>query len=213
MYFFIVKEYLKWLNSKYHLKGSDKVDKKELRKEVLKRRKETKHRLEKSKTIQFEVMNHPLYQGSEVVAIYNSFASEVSTKELIRMSIGTKSVVLIPKVVDKELIFIKIDEDTEYQTSKYGIEEPVSNKEYRGPIDLVIVPGVAFTKEGNRLGYGGGYYDRFLKGKDIPTIGICFESQIVESLPTEEHDIEVDFVQTEENIYKNNKNSENRIYK
>jgi 5-formyltetrahydrofolate cyclo-ligase len=189
------------------------VDKKELRKEVLKRRKETKDRLEKSKVIQFEVMNHPLYQGSEVIAIYNSFGSEVSTKELIRMSIGTKSVVLIPKVVDKELIFIKVDENTEYQTSKFGIEEPVSNEEYRGPIDLVIVPGVAFTKEGKRLGYGGGYYDRFLKGKKIQTIGICFESQIVGTIPTEEHDIEVDYVQTEENIYKNNKNNENRIYK
>ena len=187
------------------------MDKKEFRKKCLEIRKETEEKEEKSLIIQSSVLENPIYQEANVVAIYNSMGSEVNTKELIQSSILHKNVVLLPKVKDKRLIFVKVDENTRYEYSSFHIEEPVSNEEYQGPIDLIIVPGVAFTKDGKRLGYGGGYYDRYLEGRNIPTLALAFESQIVEDIPTEEHDIRVDRVQTEENLYEKRKeNQKNR---
>ncbi len=177
------------------------MDKKELRKKCLERRRDTDEKEEKSKIITSAILENPNYQEAKIVALYNSMGSEVDTKELIKQSILKKNVVLLPKVKDKRLIFVKVDESTSFELSNYNIEEPISDEEYLGEIDLMIVPGVAFTKEGKRLGYGGGYYDRYLEGKNIPTLALAFESQIVEEIPSEDHDILVDVIQTEKKSY------------
>lgn len=176
------------------------MDKIEIRNISLEKRKEIPKKEEKSSIIQNQILNNPLYQDSQIVAFYNSTNSEVSTKDLIRKSLLQKNVVLLPKIVDKRMVFIKINENTRYEISPFHILEPIG-EEYIGDIDLIIVPGVAFTKDGKRLGYGGGYYDKYLGGKNIKTIGICFEDQIVEDIPIEEHDRLVDYVLTEENTY------------
>ena len=90
---------------------------------------------------------------------------------------------------------------TKYRSASFQIQEPLSDEVYQGPIDLAIVPGVAFTKGGDRLGYGGGYYDKFLKEHNCQKMGICFESQIVEEIPTEKNDIRMDTVITEAQVY------------
>ena len=74
--------------------------------------------------------------------------------------------------------------------------EPIG-EEYTGNIDLIIVPGVIFDREKNRLGYGKGYYDRYLSNKDIYKIGICFSDQVIDLLPSESHDIKMNIIITE----------------
>ena len=111
------------------------------------------------------------------------------------------------------MIFIKIDETTRYETSNFKIREPISNEPYLGKIDLFIVPGVAFDINGNRLGYGGGYYDKYLKDTNASTIGICFEEQITNEIEPEEHDIKVDIVQTERKTYDETKRLRKEMWK
>ena len=109
---------------------------------------------------------------------------------------------LFPKYFGRELKFFYIKDlykDTE--KNKYGILEP---NEYACEViidllDALIVPGLAFTADGKRLGYGGGYYDRLLSMKDLNayTIGFCFKFQIIKDLPTETHDRKVDYIITD----------------
>ncbi len=143
----------------------------------------------KEKVIISNIIALPEYQNSHVIALYKSINSEVNLDYLINYSLDLNKIVLLPRIVDKKMIFIAIKQDTRYSLSKFGILEPIG-EEYLGHIDLMIVPGLGFNKSGYRLGYGGGYYDQYLKDKDIDTIGICFNEQIIE-LPIEKHDVKM----------------------
>ena len=94
------------------------------------------------------------------------------------------------------MVFIKIDKDTKYTKSTLGILEPIG-EEYIGNIDLIIVPGIAFDKSLNRLGFGKGYYDKYLGNKDIYKIGICFRKQLIDNVLVNNLDIPVNLVVTE----------------
>jgi 5-formyltetrahydrofolate cyclo-ligase len=177
------------------------MEKKELRQKYLLKRKFIKNKKDKSNDILNFIINNPLYNNANVIALYYSTKDEVDTHDLILYSLLQDKIVLLPKVIGKEMIFIKIDETTRYETSNFKIREPISNEPYLGKIDLFIVPGVAFDINGNRLGYGGGYYDKYLKDTNASTIGICFEEQITDEIETEEHDIKVNIVQTERRTY------------
>ncbi len=163
--------------------------KEELRRKLKEIRKNIQDKDEKSKVITQEVMQLIEYQNSQVIALYKSFNNEVDTSYLINNSLLLGKTVLLPRVVDDRMIFIRIDENTKYDTSRYGIVEPIGD-EYLGPIDLMIVPGLGFSKDGDRLGYGMGYYDRYLKDKNTYTIGLCFDEQIV-TIPTTSTDIKM----------------------
>ena len=78
--------------------------------------------------------------------------------------------------------------------------EPIGNS-YHSNIDLIIVPGVSFDNFFNRLGFGMGYYDKYLSKSNIYKIGLCFSEQMVSSLPTQKHDIKMDMIITENKIY------------
>lgn len=176
------------------------MTKSELRKEYKKIREEINNRLEKSSIITNKVLEDSNYKKAKRVGIYNSFGSEVDTKELIRISLLDKEVG-IPVVIGKEMIFSKIDEDTEYTYSDFGILEPNNIVQFNN-IDLLIIPGICFDKEKNRLGFGGGYYDKYLNNHNTETIAICFEEQISNKLiPTEEHDVKVKKIITDKSIY------------
>jgi len=189
------------------------MEKKELRQRYLLKRKFIKNKKEKSNDILNYIINNPLYLNANVVALYYSTKDEVDTHDLILYSLLQDKIVLLPKVIGKEMIFIKIDETTRYETSNFKIREPISNEPYLGKIDLFIVPGVAFDINGNRLGYGGGYYDKYLKDTNASTIGICFEEQITNEIEPEEHDIKVDIVQTERKTYDETKRLRKEMWK
>ena len=104
--------------------------------------------------------------------------------------------VALPKCYGSEMRFIYTDDLTKIGKSSCGVPEPLADKPIaHDETALVLMPGLAFDREGHRMGYGGGYYDRFLAAEPgHPTVALCFDFQIVEQIPTEEYDIPVDLV-------------------
>lgn len=181
------------------------MNKDKIRKEFISIRNNIEDKKYKSSLIINNVKNEPDYKNARIVALYKSLNSEVDTTELIQYTISIGKIVALPKVVNDELRFYKINSiDDKFIKSNFGVEEPIGNESNfvsEGNIDLVIVPGVCFDKYKNRLGFGKGYYDRFLDNKDLKKIGICFKEQIInEKLPVSDNDVKMDKIITEDTI-------------
>lgn len=175
------------------------MDKKSLRKELINIRKSISNRKQKSTIIVNKIIKLKDYCNAKVIAIFKSLSDEVNTDYLINYSLKCGKIVLLPRVVGDNIVFIQVDQDTKYEKSKLGVMEPIFNQEnvYADNIDLILVPGLGFDKDNNRIGYGKGYYDRFLKEKDICKIGICFKEQLLENIIVDKEDIPVDLVVTD----------------
>jgi 5-formyltetrahydrofolate cyclo-ligase len=133
---------------------------------------------------------------------YLSYLSEVETSSLISDFLAQNIVVAVPKIMGKtEMLAILLTDLSDLEPNKMGILTPKSNQVAPFFFDIAITPGVGFTEKGERLGYGRGYYDRWFSKNQVKTkIGVAFEVQIVEELPTEETDIPLDILVTEERI-------------
>lgn len=178
------------------------MDKKELREKSKEIRRNIPEKDFKSNAIYNALIGSEEYNDAKVIAIYNSMKDEVDTKEIILYSFLKDKTILLPKVVDQEMVFLKVDSKTKYKKSKFGVSEPVDGEIFDpSTIDLFIIPGLAFDIKGNRLGYGAGYYDRYLQETDVLKLGLAYEEQIVNSIPTDEYDIPMDIVQTEKERY------------
>lgn len=149
------------------------------------------------------------YKKAKVIFVYVSFGSEVKTHEFIKLALkqGKRIGIPVTDIKNKIMICSEIKNfDKELEKKAFGILEP--KEEYIreiliDTIDLLIVPCVAFDKRCFRIGYGAGFYDRFLKNlnKDIFTIGLAYEFQLIEKVPVAEHDIAVRKILTESNEY------------
>ena len=163
--------------------------------------------IEKSRKIENNLINLVQYKNSKTIMFYVSFNSEVNTHDMIREALRNKTVV-IPKVAHHEIEpSVIIDFDNLIPSSKFGILEPIETMKiaYKN-INLVLVPGIVFDEEGHRIGYGFGYYDKFLK--KVPKaikIGLVFDFQVIDRIPREMHDVPVDFIMTEERVIKCNR--------
>ncbi|KPU26707.1 5-formyltetrahydrofolate cyclo-ligase [Caloranaerobacter sp. TR13] len=188
------------------------MDKNELRKKILNKRKELSNKdiVNLSNKIIDLLINTTLYKNANYIMAYIDFRNEVKTEKLIKKSleIGKKIIIPISLTESKELLLSELkDYDNELTTGAYGILEP--KKEFIRKVspqilDLIIVPGVVFDKRGYRIGYGGGYYDKFLLNisKSVPKVALAFDFQIVEKINQEKHDIPVDYIITEKSIVK-----------
>jgi 5-formyltetrahydrofolate cyclo-ligase len=176
--------------------------KRKLREEVIKKLRSHKEdeRLKKSSRIAKKLFSLREFFKAKTILFYLSFDGEVDTVRMIKNTIKQGKRVAVPVICKetKEIVPSVIkDYDSELKTGPYGISHP--KEEYIRPIplesiDLVIVPGLAFDVAGNRLGRGMGYYDRFLSRlpKDVPTIGLAFDFQMVYNFPPlEPHDFSV----------------------
>lgn len=166
------------------------MDKKELRSHIkaLKRQHTKVSLIEQSSLILNKLESHKDFIEAKTVMLYSSLPDEVQTIEFIEKWRHKKRIIL-PTVVGDDIIPVELTDDTDFAIGDFNILEP-QNKPYNGSYDLIIVPGVAFDKYGNRIGRGKGYYDRFLsKHMDIKRIGICFDFQLIERVPTEDNDI------------------------
>ncbi|MDK2821668.1 MAG: 5-formyltetrahydrofolate cyclo-ligase [Clostridia bacterium] len=162
----------------------------------------------KSKIIQKRILELPVWQRSRIIMTYVSFGSEVETSTIIKTALEQGKVVTVPYCVPegRQLIASKVlNFPEDLQSSTYGILEP--RPETLRPldpelIDLVIAPGVAFDNYGNRLGYGAGYYDRFLTklNSEAVVIALAFKEQIVSNVYPEAHDQSVHMVITDDEI-------------
>lgn len=172
------------------------MNKKEFRKKYLDVRKNITDKLEKSFTIQNKLLE--ILKPYKVIGVYVSMKDEVSTDELINNLLHQSKIVVVPKVEGKEIKFYQIESLDELKPQgKYQIREPYNQKLFLDNIDTIVVPGICFDKKNNRLGYGGGYFDRYLKDKNIYKIGICFEEQITDELSINENDIKMNAVITD----------------
>ena len=175
--------------------------KSELRKQVLHEMKaisqEQKQFIDQALTEQ--LLQHPFYQEAKVIATYLSFPHEFQTQELIEQALRDCKKVLIPKTYPKgRMDFVVYDPQQLVKTS-FGLLEPQGDLEVvdASQIDLIHVPGLAFTTEGHRIGYGGGYYDRYLKHFSGNTLSTVYPCQIRDFIP-EDHDIPVQEVLIDE---------------
>ena len=175
--------------------------KSELRKQVLHEMKaisqEQKQFIDQALTEQ--LLQHPFYQEAKVIATYLSFPHEFQTQELIEQALKDGKKVLIPKTYPKgRMDFVVYDPQQLVKTS-FGLLEPQGDLEVvdASQIDLIHVPGLAFTTEGYRIGYGGGYYDRYLKHFSGNTLSTVYPCQIRDFIP-EDHDIPVQEVLVDE---------------
>lgn len=137
-----------------------------------------------------------LWKEANIVGVTISKYPEVDTYQIIRKAWDEGKQVVIPKCLprNKEMVFRTLTKFNQLESVYYGLLEPIEalTKEVSAnEIDLIIVPGIAFTKNGYRIGFGGGYYDRYLAGYGGQTVSLAFTPQLVAELPIEEHDIPV----------------------
>ena len=175
------------------------MNKDELRKELIKIRKNILDKEEKSTIIVNKIKKLKDYNNSKVIALYKPLSNEVNINDLINYSLECGKIVLLPRVVRENIVFIKVDNYTEYDKSNFGVIEPIYKKDniYNGNIDLVIVPGLGFDKDYKRIGYGKGYYDKFLKNKDTIKIGVCFHEQFLDNVIVNKNDVLMNLVITD----------------
>lgn len=183
--------------------------KKTIRQEVLQRRDAISKNVKKEKDIVImqRISQLPEFINAKTIFFYTSFRSEVDTIDMIKVSLKTGKLIVLPKV-DKEnnrLKLYEIKNMNELARGYMWILEPfVSEDRLRDldDIDLIIIPGAAFDIYGNRLGYGAGFYDMLLSKmeKKIPIVAPAYEEQIVEKIPAEPHDIKVDKIVTDKKV-------------
>ena len=164
----------------------------------------------KSERITDSVTGTPEYKAARDVLIYVSTGSEADTTELIKRCFEDKKNVYVPKVYGKEMRFISIGSLDELTPGYYGIMEPVSDEPVweKGSRDtyndsLCIMPGLAFDRKFNRIGYGGGFYDKFLKKAQVYKMAVCYDCQIVERIDAQDTDIKPDMIVTDMEVIKN----------
>jgi 5-formyltetrahydrofolate cyclo-ligase len=137
------------------------------------------------------------FQEAECIAAYHALKDEVQTSGFLDDWLYRRRLFL-PVVIGDSLEFRYYSGHNCLRPNGYGILEPYETEKIEiKELELFIVPGIAFDKVGNRLGRGGGYYDRALANTDKPSIGLCFNFQLVESLPVEAHDRKVTMVITD----------------
>ncbi len=183
--------------------------KNEIRAEVLKRRDSIPLDLKKRKdaAINNSFFNLEEFIDAKSVLMYVSFRTEVDTFGQLEgiLCLGKKLVVPLVDSKQKKLTLYEIKDITDLVSGYMDIPEPkaVENRKVElKDIDIIVIPGTGFDTKGNRLGYGGGYYDRLLADteKNIPKIALAFEEQIVEEIPSEPHDMKMDIIITDERV-------------
>jgi 5-formyltetrahydrofolate cyclo-ligase len=181
--------------------------KQKLRKEFIEKRKKipAKERKEKSELIAEKLFSLPEFLNAKKLMIYHSFKEEVETNLIIEKAYELKKEVFIPSIQDEKnclMNCVKIEKETEMKFDCFGICKPKKSiKVHPKELDLIIVPGIAFDLQGNRLGWGKGFFDRFLKKCiNCTFIGLSFEEQITKKIPADEMDVKMNLVITEKQI-------------
>ena len=160
---------------------------------------------QKSDRIMSTLFSTKDYKQAKIVMFYVDMRNEVMTKDAIEKTLANGKRVVVPRVKSGYgLLAIEINGLNELVPGTFGVLEPPKKEEIAlKDIDVVVIPGVAFDKKGYRIGYGGGYYDNFLPKlkSDTKRIAVAFEMQMMASIPTELHDVNMDMIITEKRVY------------
>ena len=167
------------------------MKKSELRKKYFELRNQIQNRELKNEQILETLLNLEEIKKSDLILTYVSMGSEVDTIAFIKRIIATKRVA-VPKIENNEMNFYLINSLNELVQGKFNIMEPTTNQKLLDfSSSCCLVPGICFNKEGYRIGYGGGYYDVFLKNYQGATIGLCYQECLTDEMFQESHDIRV----------------------
>ncbi|MBR2889502.1 MAG: 5-formyltetrahydrofolate cyclo-ligase [Oscillospiraceae bacterium] len=174
------------------------MDKRELRAMIRqkKRAMSAEQIAEKSRRLGALFADSEAYRRAKTIYGYLPYNQEVRTVPMLERALAEGKRVAVPKIFGDEMLFIYLEDLSQVAKGYSGIPEPVED----GPVAddetaLVLMPGLAFDPSGNRMGYGGGFYDKFLaKEPNHPTVALCYDFQVLEHLETQEHDIPVDLV-------------------
>lgn len=150
-----------------------------------------------AKDLSTKLTESPLWEEADVIGITLSHELEWDTYQIIKKAWDQGKSVAVPKCIHKtkQMNFYKIESYDQVKEGYAGILEPVPEMTElweKDKIEMLVVPGRVFDKDGYRIGFGGGYYDRFLKDFDNPTVSLLWEEQIVENLPIESFDLPVE---------------------
>ena len=150
----------------------------------------------KSRDLGALFVNTEVYRRADSIYGYLPYNQEVRTVPMLEQAMKDGKRVAVPKVFGDEMRFIWLDDLGQVEKGYSGIPEPVADEPVADDVNaLVLMPGMAFDPQGHRIGYGGGFYDKFLcKEPNHPTVALCYDFQVLEHLETEEFDIPVDLV-------------------
>lgn len=183
------------------------AQKKRLRERLIAQRNAVTDKQKKSERIFFALTADDTFRQAEIIALYKSLPSEVDTAAIITFALNAGKTVALPRTDSDGLRFYRIaSAGAPLEKSRFGVQEPPQDETARvakDAIDLVIVPGVGFDLAKNRIGFGKGYYDRFLQGASLRTIALCFEEQVLKDqrLPAEPTDVSVQKIITDQRVY------------
>ena len=178
------------------------MDKKEIRKKY----KEIRKNL--SGNITDKLYNDNIYINAKAIFTFVNYGSEIGTTNLIKRALRDDKIVAVPYMTGNphEMVFIRINTIDELKPNKIGILEPEYNADNvikSNKDTLIIVPGLAFDNDFYRIGYGGGFYDKYIDENEyMTTVGVCFDEQITNIVPRDEYDRAVDIIVTNSKIWR-----------
>ena len=155
-----------------------------------------------SKQILGKLKQIEIFNKAKTIASYYPIGSEVKTQDIMQEILSSGKTLALPKVRDKDLIFKKITGFDNLEKASFNLMEPKDKCPEINDIDLVLVPTIGITRKGIRLGYGYGFYDRFLSKSASSTIALTYAKQLVKSIPDSEKDIKIQWVVTEDEYFK-----------
>lgn len=160
-----------------------------------------------SAIIHQKLVELPLFQEANTIGVTISRFPEVDTLQLIETCWSLGKEVVVPRchIKDRRMDFYRIENFDTLETVYIDLREPKEDPEqwiHPDRIDLLIVPGVVYGKSGYRIGFGGGYYDRFLVGFKGQTLSLAFDQQLIEKVPFDAHDIPVPLIITDKKIWR-----------
>lgn len=174
------------------------MDKKQLRDQIRQRKRamtETEI-TEKSAALAQKFLATPLYKQAKTLYGYLPYNQEVRTVPILEQALADGKQVAVPKIYGDTMRFILLPDLSKVEKGYSGIPEPIADEPIANDeTALVLMPGLAFDPKGNRMGYGGGFYDKYLEAEPgHPTVALCYDFQMLPHLDTEAHDIPVDLV-------------------
>lgn len=175
-----------------------------LRKLLLEKRDNTSHDLLEinSKKIHGNLKKISEFRLATKIGMYYPIGSEVFTQRIIQESLSHGLKTCLPKVAGTKLEFRQILDFASLEPGSFGILEPKDSCAHASDMEVIIVPAVGASADRHRLGYGRGFYDRFFEKNNITKIALCLQKQVVKNMPYEDHDIRMDYIITEQGVYK-----------
>ena len=191
----------------------DKADARKIAKEILMSLSIEKRNHQEELILDY-LKNLPEWTEAKIIALTKSMPMEFSLDKVVKLARMMDKTLVVPVTLPhRKMKFAYWDEKTEFQKNSFGVEEPtqpvwVDEKQ----IDLVIVPGLAYSKKGERLGFGGGYYDRFIEQQNFSTISLAYQEQVYEEAVwnVEVFDQAVQIIITKEGVIHSNELLEKR---